>query len=146
MRGFLQRVREDHHLGNGRVEAQALDVIAHFLDRLMEQFNELGRVGDGVRDLSVDLALAADALAPDFLEKAVHAFDPVGIPRLHGVERPEEHQVETQGIRAVRLDDRVGAHDIAAALGHFFAVFAENDSLVEQLGEWLALRHDAEVE
>ena len=112
----------------------------------MEQFNELGRVGDGVRDLSVDLALAADAFAPDFLEKAVHAFDPVGIPRLHGVERSEEHQIETQGIRAVRLDDRVGAHDIAAALGHFFAVFAENDSLVEQLGEWLALRHDAEVE
>ena len=61
----------------------------------------------------------------------LHAFDAARIPRLHRLERSEEHQVKAQRIRAVRLDDGVGVDDVAAALGHLLTVLAEDDSLVE---------------
>jgi hypothetical protein len=46
----------------------------------------------------------------------------------------------------VRCDDGVGVDDVAAALGHLFAVLAEDDALVEKFLERLGLRDDAEVE
>src|SRR5690606_18005080 len=100
----------------------------------------------GVGEPGVDAAFAVNAFTPDFLQEAVHAFDAVGVPGLHGLERAEEHQVEAQRIRAVTTDDVVGVGDVATGLGHFFAVFAENDALVKELGEGLGRGHDAEVE
>jgi len=35
-RRFLLRVGENHHLRNGRVEAEILDIFAHLLDRFMQ--------------------------------------------------------------------------------------------------------------
>jgi hypothetical protein len=41
-RFLLQRVHEDHHLRDGGVEAQALDVVANLLDGLVQQFLRVG--------------------------------------------------------------------------------------------------------
>jgi hypothetical protein len=131
LRRLLEGVGEDHHLRDRGVEAQALDVLADLLDRFVQQLG-LGGIGGGVRDdLGVHGAVGADEFAPDLLQETVHALDAARVPRLHRLERAEEHQVQAQRVGAVRLDDGVGVDDVAAALGHLFAVLAEDDALVE---------------
>jgi len=76
-------------------------------------------------------AVGGNKFPPDFLQETMHAFDAAGIPRFHRFQGTEKHQIESERIRAVRLDDRIRTYDIAAALRHFFAVFAEDDPLME---------------
>ena len=98
----------------------------------------------GVGDLRVDRAFLGDALAPDLLQETVHAFDAARVPRLHGLQRPEEHQVEAQRVGAVALDDFVGIGDVATALGHLFAVLSEDDALMEKFSK-IAVKIDGSV-
>jgi len=45
----------------------------------------------------------------------------------------------------VLADDGVGVDDVAARLGHFFTVLAEDDALVKEPGKGLGRGDDAEV-
>ncbi|MNS52788.1 hypothetical protein D3C72_855150 [compost metagenome] len=136
-------VDEDHHLADGGVEAQALDVVGDLLDGLVQRAGELGVVMPA--DGRVEGALLGHEQAPHALQEAVGAFHALGVPGLGGVERPHEHLVETQRVRAVLRDDVVGVDHVAAGFGHLLAVLTQDHALVEELLEGLGRGDVAEV-
>ena len=112
----------------------------------MEFADELFGFGAVGADLRRDLAGGlVDGQAPEATEEAGDADDTVGIPRLGGLERSEEHQVHAERIGAVVLDDGVRVHDVAAALGHLLAVLAHDEALVEEFLERFGGRQDADL-
>ena len=84
--------------------------------------------------------------APDAREEARDAFDAVHAPRLHLLERPHEHLVTAERVRAVFGDDIERIDHVAPALRHFPAVFAEDDSLIHEPLERLRRREMPEIE
>src|SRR5664280_3360701 len=71
-RGLLQRVHEDHHLRDGRVEAQRLDVVADLSDRLVAQSFDFWRVCRRGGNLRTGAPVLADILAPHLVEETEH--------------------------------------------------------------------------
>ena len=82
---------------------------------------------------------------PDAREEARDALDAGHRPRLRGLQRPHEHEVAAQSIRAVFGDDVVRVDDVAAALAHLLAVLAEDESLIHEPLERLGRGDVAEV-
>ena len=73
--------------------------------------------------------------APGAAEETVHAFDALGLPRLHGVQRTHEHFVQTKAIGTVVADDVIRVHDVLEGLTHLRHDLLEFDvsSLLEEL-------------
>ena len=143
-------VGADHHLRDGGVEAEFLDVLADLLDRLVhdaEQF--LVGAGD-VLDLRGNLPgavlLFLEGHAPDAGEEAGNALDALHAPGFHLFERAHEHFVEAQRVGSVFVDDVVRVHHVAAGLGHLLAVLAEDEALVDESLERLGRGDVAEIE
>ena len=96
--------------------------------------------------LKLLFALLVDEHPPHTAEKTVHALDAFRVPRLHHLERPHEHLVQAECVRA-KLDENVVRIDgIAARLGHLLAVLAKDQSLVDEFVKRLGRRHLAKVE
>ena len=83
---------------------------------------------------------------PDAAEKTINTLDAFGVPRFHHFERPHEHFVKTERVRAELLENVIGIHHVAARLGHLLAVFAQNQALIDELEEWFRRRDVAEIE
>ena len=83
---------------------------------------------------------------PDAREKTRDAFHAFHAPRLHLFERPHEHLVTTERVRAVDFDHVERIDHVAPALRHFAVVLAEDHPLVDQALERLGLRDVAEIE
>src|SRR5271167_809074 len=83
---------------------------------------------------------------PDALEEAFNALDSTRLPGLHLLEGAHEHLVDAQSVGAIRPHDVVGVDDVASGLAHLLAVFAENDALVNEFGEWLGVANHTEIE
>ena len=84
--------------------------------------------------------------APDAAEKTINAFDAFGVPGLHHLQRAHEHFVKAKCVRAVFCQDVIRVDDVAARLGHLLAVFAEDQSLVDEFEKRLRRRDVAEIE
>ena len=67
----------------------------------------------------------------------VHAFDALGLPRLHGIQRVHEHFVQAKRIRAVFLNDIVRVHHVLQGLAHLGHDLRELDvgSLLEEVAQ-----------
>jgi hypothetical protein len=87
-----------------------------------------------------------EEVSPDALEEAVDAFDAGGGPGFYLVEGAHEHFEEAEGVGAIFGDDVVGVDDVAAGFGHFLAVFAEDESLVDEFLERFVVGDEAAVE
>ena len=112
-----ERVYENHHLRNGGVERERLDVFGHFLDRGVQDFLlRLGKIdiANGGRDFPFASLVLDHHQSPDARQKPCNAFDAAHAPRLHLFKRPHEHLIATKRIRAVLLDHVVGIYDVAA--------------------------------
>ena len=144
-----ERVRADHHLRDGGVEAEVLDVFADFFDRGVDDFCERlfhRHVLHGGAALPLAGLVFLHHETPHAGEETEHALDAAHAPRLRGFERAHEHLVKPQRVGAVFLDDVVGVHDVAARLAHLHAVLAEDEALVDEFLKWLGRADVAEVE
>src|SRR5260221_13519972 len=90
--------------------------------------------------------LFIDEQPPDAAEKPVNAFYAFGIPGLDHFERAEKHFEEPQRIRPVLLYHVVGIDDVAAGFGHFLAVLAKDQPLVDEFEKRLRGGDKTEVE
>ena len=112
---------------------------------LLQQLRAALRFG-GQALLELGLALLVHEQAPHPAQETINALDAFGAPGLHHLQRPHEHLVEAEGVGAILGENIVGVDDVAARLGHFLAVFAEDQALVDELEEWLRRGDVAEVE
>lgn len=99
----------DHHLGDGGIEAEFVDVLGDladgFVDRAAERFIRAGGVGHLAAEDPAAVGFA-EGETPDAGEEAADAFHAFHAPWFHLFEGAHEHFVEAQGIGSV------GAHDI----------------------------------
>ena len=126
-----QVVQLIHHRCERSIEAQALDVIGHQLNRFVRA---LQRFFGGIAGWAsgVDVAPQHHPHARDESESAGDAaFVPVG----RFVEGAHEELPEPQRVGAVLVDHRVGRDDVALALRHPLAVRGPHDALVAERGE-----------
>src|SRR2546430_2115729 len=149
-------VDEDHEGGDGSVEPEGVEVFGDFFDAGVESF-ELGRGWLGVFDSGMELdfieevdaalgfgsevllelgfTLFVHKQAPDAAEEAVNALDPFGVPGFDHFEGAEEHFVEAKRIRSEFPHHVVRIDYVSAGFGHFLAVFAEDEALVDEFVE-----------
>ena len=158
MRELLQRhdirlgegVGADHHLRDGGVEAELFNVLTDFFECLMHHAEQFLVGAGNLPDLrgnligSIRLFLAGDT--PDAGEKTGNALDPLHLPGFHLFERAHEHFIEAQCVGTVFFDDVVGVDHVAAGLGHFLSVLAQDESLVDEFLKRLGRGDVAEVE
>ena len=125
---------------------------SHFRDRAIQQ--------NQIQQFSVSLCLCGQSFrlfksrfgffiheqTPDAAEETIHALDAFGVPRLRVLQRPHEHFVKPERIRAVFHQHVVGIHHVAARLGHLLSVFAENQSLIDEFVKRFRRRDVAEIE
>ena len=131
--GGFHFVVEDHQLANRGVEAHVLDVardlddglVHHLLNGFRSSFVNVDRSG----------IVVAHHRAPGAAEEAVHAFDALGLPRLHCIERAHEHFVQAKAIGTVVAHDVIGVHDVLEGLTHLRHNLLELDvgTLLEEL-------------
>ena len=139
-----QLVREHHHLGDGGVELQRLEILRDLLDRLVQQPPRLDRGRFG-RHRAAQASVLFHVEPPHPVEEARDALHTRRAPRLHGLERAHEHLVEAHGVRPVLVDDLVGGDHVAPRLGHLAAVLPLDDALMDELHERLDRAHSADV-
>ena len=97
----------------------------------MIDFGELAVVGIG------DVLLLGEEV-PDAVDELLCAHHAGGAPGLGHLQRPHEHLVQPQGIRAVFPHYVAGIHhEFREALAHLDAVLAQNHALMHQLLERL---------
>ena len=145
----LARGVHDLHGGrDGGVELAAVEVARGLHAKAVQGAEELGAkalqglgvdiAGDGtVRELPHDVPCA--------LDEAVGARDGLGVPVEVLLRRGDEQDGEAHGVRAIRLDDAGGRHDVALGLGHGVTVLVLDHALAEQVGEGLVHVNEAEV-
>ena len=126
-------VVEDHQLANRGVEAHVLDVARDLDNGLVHHLLDGFRSGF-VNEHRSFIAVAHDR-APGAAEEAVHAFDALGLPRLHGVQRAHEHFVQTKTVGTVVAHNVIGVHDVLEGLTHLGHNLLKLDvgSLLEEL-------------
>ena len=127
---------EDHQLRDGRVEAHGLQVVGYALDGAgRESRLALGALalGQGRRGLACITLRDEEPVGP--LQEAVETGDRLVGPGCALLERPHEHLVEAQRVRAPARDHVVRVHHVAAALRHLLRDLLERERLdVEVVG------------
>ena len=103
-------------LGDGRVQAHALIVIAHAHDRARHQ-TAGGLVGGRVDHGDLAGGLIND-IAPQALQEALSPGHGTGVPGTVLVERPHAHLVDAEGVGAVGGVHVVGRDDVLQGLAH----------------------------
>ncbi len=162
--GFVDK---DHQGRDGSVEPEVVEVVGDLLDAGVEGARLLAsrfEVADGGGQLDAveefraavgfggqglfefEFAFFVDEEPPGAAEESVNAFDAFGAPGFHHFERAHEHFVQAEGVGTVVLQDFVGIDNVLAGLGHFLAVFAEDEALVDEAAEGLRGGDVAEVE
>ena len=126
-------VVENHQLADGGVEAHVFDVVRDLDDRLVHHLFDCFR--SGFVNVNRSGIVVAHHGAPGAAEEAVHAFDALGLPRLHGIQRAHEHFVQAKAIGTVVADNVIGVHDVLEGLTHLGHNLLELDvgSLLEEL-------------
>ena len=126
-------VHENHHLRDRGIERERFDVLSHFLDRGVHDFL-LRFIWINIFELGGQFPLARLVFSreqtPDAGEKTGHAFDATHAPRFHLLERPHEHLVAPECVRAVLGDHIIRINNVPTRLRHLLIVFAKNDSLI----------------
>ena len=112
---------------------------------LAQQFDATLRIR-GQALLKFGLTLFVDEQAPHAPEKAVDPLHALGAPRLYHFQRPHEHLVEPEGVGPILDENIIRVDNVAARLGHFLAVLAENEPLVHQPEERFRARDMAQIE
>ena len=138
-----EAVGERHQRRDRRVELQGFDVITDFLHRAVHQPLNPGLAPALSSDRRVggDLGLQV----PDAGEEAQRADQALRAPRRRLAEVAHEHLIKPERIGAVRLDQFIRVHHVAARLGHLLAVFAQDHALRRAPGVRLGGRDDADV-
>src|SRR5437899_13102552 len=90
-------------------------------------------------------ALFVHEKTPDAAQEAIDPFHTFSAPGLDHFERAQEHFVEAKGIGAEFPHHVVRVYDVAAGFRHLLAVFAKDQSLIDQLEERLGGGDIAEV-
>ena len=103
---FVAVVGKDHHLRDGGVEFHVLHVVAHLFDGLVKNFQGLLAFG-AVCQVSFFTEEGGDAS-----QEVVHSLHPVFCPGFGGLQRTDEHLVQTQGVGAEFLNHIVGVDHI----------------------------------
>src|SRR5574344_340319 len=81
---FVKFIHENHHRGDCRIEAQRLDVLADFLDYVMQMEILLGcRLA--VANIRQEIAFSVRNQSPDAVQEAVNAADSVLRPRFRSL-------------------------------------------------------------
>ncbi len=132
-------VVENHELAYGRVEAHVLDVRSHLDDALVHHLDDCIRGGfvdehggciffahhgtpgavEAVSQKRLVLTRRVDeSEAQAERSQSVHAFDALGLPRLHGIERAHEHFVQTKAVGAVVAHNVIRVHNVLQGLTH----------------------------
>jgi len=126
-------VVEDHQLADRGVEAHVLDIARDLDDGLVHHLLDSFRSGFIHKDRG--FIAVTDNRAPGAAEEAVHAFDALGLPRLHGVQRAHEHFVQAKTVGTVVTDNVIGVHDVLEGLTHLRHNLLKLDvgSLLEEL-------------
>ena len=113
-------IKQGHHGGDCSICLKIIGVLADFLYAAVE----------------VALQLRADSLAlhdvlkrPYPVKKALAALDGVCVPWRRFFKVADEHFIKAKGICAVLFDNIVRVDHVAAALGHFFVVLAQNHAV-----------------
>ena len=83
------------------------------------------------------LAFLVHKKPPDAPQKAADALDPFCAPRLGVLQRPHEHFVHPKSIGTEFFNNVIRINDISPGFTHFFAVFSENHTLINQFFERL---------
>ncbi len=103
---FYAGIGKDHHLRNGSVELEVLDIVPDFFNGEMEFFQDL-RIFLSAGDIfSVGKKFKNPA------EKPKYPFDSGISPGLDHIERPHEHFIQAHGISAVFPDHIIGIDNI----------------------------------
>jgi len=130
-------VDEGHHRRDGGVELHALVVLGHLLDHGVDRNFHL---------LAHALLFHEHILqTPDALKEAAAAARALRGPRNRLIERAHEHLVQTERIRADFRDGVVRIDDVAAGLGHLFAVGAQDHAVAGALLVGLLVRDRADI-
>ena len=131
---LVARVHEDHHLADGRVEAQAFKVAAHLFHRLVENLVQ------GAVAFRGDVLFVREE-CPHPVQEFPRALNSLGAPGFGNLQRTHEHFVKPQRVRAVLVHDVAGVHNVfREPLAHLDAVFAQDHPLMHQLFEGLLHR------
>src|SRR3990172_4930888 len=139
--GAEQAVRHLHEGGQERVEPESLHVLRRLADGLV---GEAAHLPHGVRGRLAGPRFVQDE-APDAVEPAPDAVDPLGAEGAALVPGADEHQVAAEGVGAVADDVLVRGDDVTARLRHALAVRAQDLPLVEQPQERLVAVDDTQV-
>ena len=126
-------VVEDHQLANRGVEAHVFDIACHLDNGLVHHLFDCFR--SGFVNVNRSGIVVAHHGTPGAAEEAVHAFDALGLPRLHGVQRAHEHFVQTKAVGTVIAHHIIGVHDVLEGLTHLSHDLLELDvsTLLEEL-------------
>ena len=117
---LLTKFINGNHEGRDRgVVAEFLNIFGYFLDELMHALEIFFR-GLDIVNYQFFFTSALPEETPELLEEAVTTVNTIGVPRLAGFNRPEEHLIEAQRISAIVLDDIVGIDHVVHALRHLF--------------------------
>jgi hypothetical protein len=128
-------VVEDHQLANRGVEAHVLDVTRDLDNGLVHHLFDGFR--SGFVNVNRSCIVVANNGTPGATEEAVHAFDTLGLPRLHGVQRAHEHFVQAKTVGTVVANNVIGVHDVLEGLTHLSHDLLELDvgPLLEEVAQ-----------
>ena len=100
----------DHEGRDARVVGESLDVTGHLLDELVHTLQAVLRRLGVVDEPFIGAVLPEQA--PELLQETEAAIDAIGVPRLAGLNRTEEHLVETERVGTVVTHNVVGVDHI----------------------------------
>ena len=133
----VELIDHAHERRNRGVRLEVVRVLADLLNRAMHKHLMLLRVAVTLLHLFCQ--------SPDTLKEAAAALDRLRTPRRGLFKVADEHFIQAHGVRAIGIDDLIRIDDIAAALGHFLAVLAQDHAVARAAGIRLLGRHHTDV-
>ena len=110
----VKLVEQGHQSRNGRVEFHFFVVAADFFDGFVHHAFQLWTIACFISDDFLKL--------PDTVQVTLGALGAIFGPWRGFFIVPDKHDIGSQGIGAVFVDDIVGVDHVALGLGHFFTV------------------------